>query len=269
MAALMAVGTTFVVSFLRRRSALGPVRLLKAFEGGARAGVTVAMAVAAAGLIIGCLFLSGIGMKFSYMLMTLSGGQLWLALIYTTFAAFILGLSLPTTAVYLTLAIIVAPGLVQMGVPKMAAHMFIFYMGVTSDLTPPTCLSPFAAAAIAGSPPMATAWQAMRLGAVLFIVPFMFVYQPALLMIGPWPHILLSAGTAALGVVCLAAGLQGWLRCRATIGERLLLFAAGSLFVAPWLLADLLALILLAVTYGLQGLRRTPEIAPAPAASLD
>ena len=269
MAALMAVGTTFLVSFVRRRSALGPVRLLKAFESGARAGVTVAMAVAAAGLIIGCLFLSGIGMKFSYMLMTLSGGQLWVALIYTTFAAIVLGLSLPTTAVYLTLAIIVAPGLVQMGVPKMAAHMFIFYMGVTSDLTPPTCLSPFAAAAIAGSPPMATAWQAMRLGAVLFIVPFMFVYQPALLMIGPWPQILLSAGTAALGVVCLAAGLQGWLRCRATLVDRVLLLTAGFLFVTPWLLADLVALILLAGTYGLQGLRPVPEIAPAPAASLD
>ncbi|RPH74209.1 MAG: TRAP transporter fused permease subunit, partial [Candidatus Rokuibacteriota bacterium] len=229
MAALMAVGTTFLVSFARRRSALGPVRLLKAFEGGARTGVTVAMAVAAAGLIIGCLFLSGIGMKFSYMLVTMSGGQLWLALIYTTLAAFILGLSLPTTAVYLTLAIIVAPGLVQMGVPKMAAHMFIFYMGVTSDLTPPTCLSPFAAAAIAGSPPMATAWQAMRLGAVLFIVPFMFVYQPALLMIGPWPEILFAGGTAALGVICLAAGLQGWLRCPATLLDRLMLLVAGLL----------------------------------------
>jgi TRAP transporter 4TM/12TM fusion protein len=270
MAALMAVGTTFLVSFVRRRSALGPVRLLKAFESGARAGVTVAMAVAAAGLIIGCLFLSGIGMKFSYMLMSLSGGQLWLALVYTTFAAFILGLSLPTTAVYLTLAIIVAPGLVQMGVPKMAAHMFIFYMGVTSDLTPPTCLSPFAAAAIAGSPPMATAWQAMRLGAVLFIVPFMFVYQPALLMLGSWPEIVLAGGTAALGVVCLAAGLQGWLRCRATLVERLILFAAGFLFVSPWLVADVTALTLLLVTYVLQGFRPAPqEIAPAPAASLD
>jgi TRAP transporter 4TM/12TM fusion protein len=269
MAALMAVGTTFLVSFARRRSALGPVRLLKAFESGARAGVTVAMAVAAAGLIIGCLFLSGIGMKFSYMLMTLSGGQLWLALVYTTFAAFILGLSLPTTAVYLTLAIIVAPGLVQMGVPKLAAHMFIFYMGVTSDLTPPTCLSPFAAAAIAGSPPMATAWQSMRLGAVLFIVPFMFVYQPALLMLGSWPEILAASGTAALGVVCLAAGLQGWLRRRATLLDRALLFAAGFLFVAPWLLADLIALLLLAGTWTLQGLRPAPEIAPAAAASLD
>ena len=265
----MAVGTTFLVSFARPRSSLGPVRLLKAFESGARAGVTVAMAVAAAGLIIGCLFLSGIGLKFSYMLMTLSGGQLWVALIYTTFAAFVLGLSLPTTAVYLTLAIIVAPGLVQMGVPKMAAHMFIFYMGVTSDLTPPTCLSPFAAAAIAGSPPMATAWQAMRLGAVLFIVPFMFVYQPALLMIGPWPQILLAAGTAALGVICLAAGLQGWLRCRATLLDRVMLLVAGLLFVMPWVLADVVALVLLALTYGLQGLRRVTEAAPAPAASLD
>jgi TRAP transporter 4TM/12TM fusion protein len=269
LAALMAVGTTFLVSFVRRSSALGPVRLLKAFESGARAGVTVAMAVAAAGLIIGCLFLSGIGMKFSYMLMTLSGGQLWLALIYTALAAIVLGLSLPTTAVYLTLAIIVAPALVQMGVPKMAAHMFIFYMGVTSDLTPPTCLSPFAAAAIAGSPPMATAWQAMRLGAVLFIVPFMFVYQPALLLIGPWSQILLAGGTAALGVVCLAAGLQGWLRSPTTLVDRAMLLVAGFLFVTPWALADVVALVLLGVTYALQGLRRAPEIARASAAPLD
>ena len=269
MAALMAVGTTFLVSFVRRRSALGPVRLLKAFESGARAGVTVAMAVAAAGLIIGCLFLSGIGMKFSYMLMTLSGGQLWLALIYTTFAAILLGLSLPTTAVYLTLAIIVAPGLVQMGVPKMAAHMFIFYMGVTSDLTPPTCLSPFAAAAIAGSPPMATAWQAMRLGAVLFIVPFMFVYSPELLMIGSWPDILFAFARAGVGVFCLAAGLQGWLRRRATPLERALLITAGMLLVVPNLTADAGGLVLLALVWTLQSLRRAPEIAPAPAASLD
>ena len=269
MAALMAVGTTFLISFVRRRSALGPVRLLKAFESGAQAGVTVAMAVAAAGLIIGCLFLSGIGMKFSYMLMTLSGGQLWVALIYTTFAAILLGLSLPTTAVYLTLAIIVAPGLVQMGVPKMAAHMFIFYMGVTSDLTPPTCLSPFAAAAIAGSPPMATAWQAMRLGAVLFIVPFMFVYSPELLMIGSWPKILLAFTRAAIGIFCLAAGLQGWLRCRATPLDRILLVTAGFLFVVPNLVAGAGGLLLLALTLSLQSLRRAPEVAPAPAASLD
>jgi TRAP transporter 4TM/12TM fusion protein len=269
MSALMAVGATFVVSFARRRSALGPVRLLRAFESGARTGVTVAMAVAAAGLIIGCLFLSGIGMKFCYMLVNLSGGQLWLALIYTAFAAFLLGLSLPTTAVYLTLAIIVAPGLVQMGVPKMAAHMFIFYMGVTADLTPPTCLSPFAAAAIAGSPPMATAWQAMRLGVVLYIVPFMFVYSPALLMIGSWPQILAAVVPAVAGVFCLAAALQGWLRCGATLLERALLLAAAALFIAPNVIADAVAVVLVALTYALQSMRRVPGIAPATAASLD
>ena len=266
---MMAIGTTFLISFVRPRSALGPVRLLKAFESGARTGATVAMAVAAAGLIIGCLFLSGIGMKFSYILVTLSGGQLWLALIYTTIAAILLGLSLPTTAVYLTLAIIVAPGLVQMGVPKIAAHMFIFYMGVTSDLTPPTCLSPFAAAAIAGSPPMATAWQAMRLGAVLFIVPFMFVYSPELLMIGSWPAILFAFTRAGVGVFCLAAGLQGWLRGRATPLDRFLLVSAGLLFVVPNLVADAAGLILLGLAWALQSLRRAPEIAPAPAPSLD
>jgi TRAP transporter 4TM/12TM fusion protein len=269
LSALMAVGATFLISFVRRRSALGPVRLLRAFESGARTGVTVAMAVAAAGLIIGCLFLSGIGMKFSYMLVALSGGQLWLALIYTGFAAFLLGLSLPTTAVYLTLAIIVAPGLVQMGVPKMAAHMFIFYMGVTADLTPPTCLSPFAAAGIAGSPPMATAWQSMRLGVVLYIVPFMFVYSPALLLMGPWSDIVLAVVPACLGVFCLAAGLQGWLRCRATPTDRALLLAAAILFIVPSVAADAVALALLGTTYGLQFLRRDPTVSSAPAASLE
>jgi TRAP-type uncharacterized transport system fused permease subunit len=116
---------------------------------------------------------------------------------------------------------------------------------------------------------MATAWQSMRLGAVLFIVPFMFVYQPSLLMIGSWPEILLAGGTAALGVICLAAALQGWLRCRTTLLDRAVLIVAGFLFVAPWFVADVVALILFGAVYGLQGLRRVPEVAPATAASLD
>ncbi|MGH7389766.1 MAG: TRAP transporter permease [Candidatus Rokuibacteriota bacterium] len=267
-AGLMAIATTFLVSFVRRRSRLGPERLLRAFETGARAAVTVAMAVAAAGLIIGCVFLSGIGMQFSFILVELSGGQLWLALVYTALAAFILGLSLPTTAVYLTLAIIVAPGLVQMGVPKMAAHMFIFYMGVTSDLTPPTCLSPFAAAGIAGSPPMATAWQAMRLGAVLYIVPFMFVYSPALLAMGSLPDILLATLTAGVGIFCLAAGLQGWLRRAATPIERALLLGGAAALISPGVYTDLAGVGLLAAAFGLQAARGRREAADAIGASL-
>jgi TRAP transporter 4TM/12TM fusion protein len=269
MAGLMAIATTFLVSFLRKSSALTPVRLLKAFESGARAAVTVAMAVAAAGLIIGGLFLSGIGVKFSFILMQLSGGQLWLALIYVTFAAFLLGLSLPTTAVYLTLAIIVAPGLVNMGVPKMAAHMFIFYMGVTGDLTPPTCLSPFAAAAIAGSPPMATAIRAMRLGAVLYIVPFMFVYSPALLAMGTLPQILLATLTAGVGIFCLAAGLQGWLLRSTTPVERVFLLGAAIALIVPGLYTDLTGLGLLAlalIQQMVRGRRETVRAVGAPLA---
>jgi TRAP transporter 4TM/12TM fusion protein len=268
-AGLMAIATTFLVSFVRRRSRLGPDRLLRAFETGAQAAVTVAMAVAAAGIIIGCVFLSGIGMQFSFILIKLSGGQLWLALIYTAFAAFILGLSLPTTAVYLTLAIIVAPGLVQMGVPKMAAHMFIFYMGVTSDLTPPTCLSPFAAAGIAGSPPMATAWRSMRLGAVLYIVPFMFVYSPALLAMGSLTEILAAAATAALGVFCLAAGLQGWLLSATTWLERACLLGAAAALIKPGLVTDLTGVGLLVLAFGVQAIRGRRATPHAIRASLD
>jgi TRAP transporter 4TM/12TM fusion protein len=269
MAALMAIATTFVISFVRPQSALTPARLLGAFETGARAAATVAMAVATAGLIIGGLFLSGIGMKFSYILMSLSGGQLWLALIYVTVAAFLLGLSLPTTAVYLTLAIVVAPGLEQMGVPKLAAHMFIFYMGVTGDLTPPTCLSPFAAASIAGSPPMATAFQAMRLGAVLYIVPFMFVYAPALLAIGSLPEILVATATASVGIVCLAGGLQGWLLAAATPVERVLLLGAAGTLIVPGLYTDLAGGTLLGLVLLGQTLRTRRQATGAIAPSLE
>ncbi len=269
MAGLMAIATTFAISFVRRRSALTPERLLRAFESGAQAAVTVAMAVATAGLVIGGLFLSGIGMKFSYILINLSGGELWLALLYTAFAGIILGLSLPTTAVYLTLAIIVAPGLVQMGVPKMAAHMFIFYMGVTGDLTPPTCLSPFAAAAIAGSPPMATAWRAMRLGAVLYIVPFMFVYSPALLMMGGLPDILLATATAGLGIFCLAAALQGWLLRATTPLERTCLGAAAVALISPGLFTDLTGVGLLVAALASQSARGRRETVRAVNPSLE
>lgn len=269
MAALMAIATTFAISFIRKRSALTPMRLVEAFESGARAAVVVAMAVATAGVIIGGLFLSGIGMKFSYVLMQLSGGELWLALIYVTFASFLLGLSLPTTAVYLTLAIVVAPGLVNMGVPKMAAHMFIFYMGVTGDLTPPTCLSPFAAASIAGAKPMATAWQAMRLGVVLYIVPFMFVYSPALLMVGSWSAIALATLTAALGIFCLAAGLQGWLLRRATLFERALLLGAALSLISPGFYTDLTGVVLLGVVLTTQTARGRREGAHALSPAVD
>jgi TRAP-type uncharacterized transport system fused permease subunit len=115
---------------------------------------------------------------------------------------------------------------------------------------------------------MATAWQAMRLGAVLYIVPFMFVYSPSLLMIGTWPGILYSAATAGLGIFCLAAALQGWLRSRATVLDRALLLVAAGLFIVPQATVDVVALALLGTVWTLQTMRRVPEVAPAPAAPL-
>ncbi|MBI4610900.1 MAG: TRAP transporter large permease subunit [Candidatus Rokubacteria bacterium] len=142
-------------------------------------------------------------------------------------------------------------------------------MGVTSDLTPPTCLSPFAAAGIAGSPPMATAIQAMRLGAVLYIVPFMFVYAPPLLMIGSLPEVGVATLTAGVGIFCLAAGLQGWLLSKATLVERGLLLAASLPLVTPGLYTDLAGAGLLALALVLQTLRGRREVARAATPSLD
>jgi TRAP-type uncharacterized transport system fused permease subunit len=156
-----------------------------------------------------------------------------------------------------------------MGVPKLAAHMFIFYMGVTGDLTPPTCLSPFAAASIAGSPPMKTAFQAMRLGAVLYIVPFMFVYSPALLAIGTVGEMVMATLTAGVGIFCLAAGLQGWLLRAATPAERVLLLGAASALVVPGLYTDLTGLGLLGATLVVQSLRGRRQVTRAIAPSLD
>jgi TRAP-type uncharacterized transport system fused permease subunit len=147
--------------------------------------------------------------------------------------------------------------------------MFIFYMGVTGDLTPPTCLSPFAAASIAGANPMATAFQAMRLGAVLYIVPFMFVYSPALLAVGTLPEILSATLTAALGVFCLAAGLQGWLLRGTTVAERALLIAAALALINPGLYTDLAGVALLGGALASQSLRARPPVTGATAPSLE
>jgi TRAP transporter 4TM/12TM fusion protein len=147
------------IALLRKATRAGITwrTVLEALEEGAKNTLSVAMACACAGIVIGCVTITGLGIVFTQMVVALAQESLILALVLTAIAGIILGMGMPTTAVYILLATLMAPSIVETGVTKMAAHMFIFYMGVTSDLTPPTCLSPFAAAAIAGSPPMATA----------------------------------------------------------------------------------------------------------------
>jgi TRAP-type uncharacterized transport system fused permease subunit len=185
----------------------------------------------------------------SELIITLSGGNLLAALALTGLGSIVLGMGLPTTAAYVVLAALGAPALVQLGVPLLAAHLFIFYFGCISNVTPPVSLAAFAAAGIAGSPPIRTATAAAMLAGAGFIVPFMFVYGPELLMVGSWAEIGIATVTAMIGVISLAAAAVGYARKRLSWWERVLAFAAALVLVYPGLVTDGAGLLLVGVVF--------------------
>src|SRR5213082_2503281 len=262
---------SFVTSFLRRDTTLIPYDLLKApgplwrkflgsgfikaMEGGSIGMLNVGATCAGAGIIVGVVTLTGLGLKFSTIVLQYAGGSLLLTAIYTSLIVWIVGLAVPVTASYIICAVIAAPALIQLGVPDFAAHMFIFYYAVLSEVSPPTALSPFAAAAITGGDPYKTTLQCWKYTTPAFLVPFMFVLDPSgtgLLLTGSfktlgqanWPSIALVTITAAVGIVALAGGLQGWLLRRTTLYERLMLIAAGFLLFYPTGAADIIGFVL-------------------------
>ena len=241
--------------------------LIKALQAGSVGVLNVAATCAGAGIIVGVVTLTGLGLKFSSIVIDLAGGSLLLTAIYTSLVVWIVGLAVPVTASYIICAVIAAPALIKLGVPDFAAHMFIFYYAVLSEVSPPTALSPFAAAAITGGDPYKTTMQCWKYTIPAFLVPFMFVLDPSgqgLLLMGSskalasanWWSIAEVTFTAALGVAALAAGFQGWALKRATWIERCMLIVAGFALVYPSLVSDLLGfgLVLLALT--LQFMRR-------------
>ena len=243
--------------------------LIKALQAGSVGVLNVAATCAGAGIIVGVVTLTGLGLKFSSIVIDLAGGSLLLTAIYTSLVVWIVGLAVPVTASYIICAVIAAPALIKLGVPDFAAHMFIFYYAVLSEVSPPTALSPFAAAAITGGDPYKTTMQCWKYTIPAFLVPFMFVLDPSgqgLLLMGSskalasanWWSIAEVTFTAALGVAALAAGFQGWALKRATWIERCMLIVAGFALVYPSLISDLLGfgLVLLALT--LQFMRRQP-----------
>ena len=245
--------------------------LVKALAGGSLGVLNVASTCAGAGIIVGVVTLTGLGLKFSSIVLQYAGGSLLLTAIYTSLIVWIVGLAVPVTASYIICAVIAAPALIQLGVPDFAAHMFIFYYAVLSEVSPPTALSPFAAAAITGGDPYKTTLQCWKYTTPAFLVPFMFVLDPSgtgLLLTGSfktlgnanWPSIALVTITAAVGIVALAGGLQGWLFRRTTLYERLMLIAAGFLLVYPTGAADVLGFALVVVVLALQWFRK-PAIA--------
>ena len=204
-----------------------------ALRDGAFQTVPVAMATAAAGIMIGIILQTGLAIRFTSFLVDFAGGSLIVALVITMIAAIILGTALPTTPAYIMLAALLIPALIKLGVPPMAAHMFAFYFGCLSAVTPPECLAVYAAASIARCGVWAAGWQAMKFAAAGFVVPYFFIYYPALLFQGPWGEIAQAVVTGSIGVVALAAGLEGYLLRSATWLERALLLAAALLLIDP------------------------------------
>lgn len=238
-----AILLAILVSFLRRDTALTPARLWRTLEKGSMDVLSVAATCAAAGIIVGVVTLTGLGLKFSLIILSLAGNSLFLTVLYTALALWILGLAVPVTASYIIAAVITAPAMIKLGIPEYAAHMFIFYYAVLSEVSPPTALAPFAAAAITGGSAYRTTMMAWKYTAPAFLVPFMFTLHPdgvGLLLKGEWGNIVWTTVTAAIGLAALAAGLTGWLLQRTNLLERALLISAGLILVYPGLLQDLL-----------------------------
>lgn len=238
---------TFALSFLTRETAITPKRLVKTLSDGSVQVLTAATTCATAGIIVGVVTLTGLGLKFSSIVIDYAGGSLLLTAIYTALIVWIVGLAVPVTASYIICAVIAAPAMIKLGVPDVAAHMFIFYYAVLSEVSPPTALSPFAAAAITGGDPYKTTMQAWKYTLPAFLVPFVFVLDPQglglLLKVpkdGSWIDIVEITLKTAAGLAALAMAAQGWALRRTTLAERALLTLAGLLLVFPSLIEGLL-----------------------------
>jgi TRAP transporter 4TM/12TM fusion protein len=248
-----------VLSFVRRETALTPPRLAAALKRGAVDVLGVAATTATAGIIVGVVTLTGLGLKIAGIIVSLAGGTLLLTVAYSAVAVLLLGLAVPVTASYIIAAVMVAPALTQAGVSQVAAHMFIFYYAVLSEVSPPTALSPFAAAAITGANPFRTMMLTWKYTLPAFLVPFVFTLSNeglGVLLRAPVQDIVTASLTAAVGVGALAGGLGGWLRRAAAPWERAALIVAGLLlfYAARW--ADIAGLIISALVVAVHWARR-------------
>jgi len=268
LAAAWAIAALVAVSALRRATRPTPRALLGALRDGAVGALEVALACACVGILVGMVVLTGIGLKLSTILVGLAGGQLLVLLALTMLACLVLGTALPTTPTYVLLAVLVAPAIVQLGVPPIAAHLFVFYFGVIADITPPTALCVYVASQIAGAPFQRTCLVACRLALAGFLLPYAFVYVPALVLEGSAGAVVLAAASAGLGVLALAVALEGHWAGRLHWLERGLAAGAAGLLAAPGLWTDAvgLGLLLPVALRALRAASRAPDRAPGLAA---
>ncbi|NWF91887.1 MAG: TRAP transporter permease [Syntrophaceae bacterium] len=230
--------TVVILSFLRKETRMGFRSILRALEEGAKNTLGVASACACAGIVIGVINLTGLGLKFTSLVLFVAGESLIPALILTMLAGVILGMGMPTTPAYIVQAALLIPALIKLGVMKIAAHMFVFYFSTISAITPPVAMAVYAASGIGGAKLWPTGIWAMRVAATGFIVPFMFVYGTSLLFVGSAFDIITSGLSASFGVIALAAGMMGWFVKELKPWERIVLVAAALLLINPGLLTD-------------------------------
>jgi TRAP transporter 4TM/12TM fusion protein len=259
---MFAVIAVFIVGAIQKETRPSFKKIVNAFEETGKILLDIAVITALAGIVIGALHLSGFTFKISLLLVTLSGNNVFLLLLITALGCLFLGLPLPTTVVYITLAVLAAPALVQLGIPPLAAHLFLFYFGMVSLITPPDCLPVYIAASIARADFWQTGWTAMRLGIAAYIVPFIFALHPPLIFMGTAKEILVAIVTAIVGVVLLAAGCAGYLFRPLSWTKRGLLWLAALMLLLPawsdaWLIADFAGFVLAGAVVAWEWNRRT------------
>jgi len=227
-------------------------RILQGLLNGVSDSVGVAITAAAAGIIIGGVTNTGLNLLFANQVVKLSGGNMFVTLLLVAIVCLVLGMGMTTSAVYISVATIMAPALIKLGIDPLCAHLFVLYYGCICVITPPVALASFTAAGISGASPSKTGWTSFRIGLVAFIVPFIFAYQPVMLLYGSIPDILLCAATSLAGCWCIAAMIEGWFSVRLNAAERVGFGLGGVLLMIPGLVTDGVGLAVVAVSYLLQ-----------------
>lgn len=253
---------SLMVSWLTKDNRMGLKEVIEGFDKGARGSIQLMAVCASAGIIMGVIALTGIGLKFASLLLNIAGTSEFLAILFAMLISIILGMGMPTTAAYAVAASVVAPGLVRMGIEPLIAHFFVFYYACVSAITPPVALASYAASAISGSDPMKTGFTSFRLGIAAYIVPFMFFYAPAILMIGDPIHIVIRAVTALIGIYALSSAVQGWYWGKVALPIQVILLIASFLLVTKNELLDLLGLGILALLFVVQKARGVDKKSP-------
>lgn len=255
-AAVYGIALSWLFGLVRKETRMSLKEIFKTFEEAARAALAVIAACATAGIVVGVVTLTGLGLKLSSNMLDLAGNNLWIALVLTMFASLVLGMGLPTTATYIVLATMAAPALTNLGVAPIAAHLFVFYFGILADITPPVALAVYAGSAIAGSNPWKTGIEAVKMALGAFLVPYIFAVSPVLVLVGAtWGKVAAMLFTSLLGMTALGTGVTGFWTTHLRPYERAMLIVGGILLVDPNLTTDLVGGGLVAVAFGLQFFR--------------